>query len=171
MFRLKFPVFGLVAATAALSLWDPSQADAAERAFVQVEVSDIERSEAWYRKAFGVRRVNRFNRSAFDQRIMIGPDMVVELVQSRPPGPAASGKMLGLSKAGVEVADLDARLAVWRKAGLAPEGGLFFDEALGLATVLLRDPDGAIIQIFGKSAGPFQAVVRVSPDFTPAPGD
>lgn len=129
-----------------------------------IEAADIERSESWYVSVFGVKRVNRFDRPAFDQRILIGDDVILELVESKPSARKADERHLGIVKAGVQIGDLDSRLKEWRAAGLAPAGGLVFDEALGLATVLLRDPDGNIIQIFGKSAGPSDFTVKVSPD-------
>ena len=149
----------------------PAASFSAERAFIQVESSDIETSESWYRKVFGLELVNRFNRLAFDQRILIGEDLILELVQSRPPRPAVPEKKLGFAKAGVEVADFDRKVAAWRAAGPAAKDGLFFDRSLGLATILLRDPDNNIVQIFGKSEGPFDVTVEVSPDFAPDPRD
>ena len=139
---------------------------AAERAFVMVETANIEVSEAWYKKAFGLKRVNRFERPKFEQRILIGYDVIVELAEFKPASPKIEGRKLGIVKTGVEVRDFDRRLATWRATGIAEPKGLFLDEALGLATVLLRDPDGNIVQVFGTSAGPFDVTVKVSPNFT-----
>lgn len=158
--RLAWPLALLLALAATL----PAAAQA-QRAFVQIETRDIDAAERWYRRVFALRAVNRFDRPCFDQRILAGPELILELVQSRPPRGPAPAAQAGIGKVGIEIADFDRRLAAWRAAGLAPSGGLFFDEALALATVLLRDPDGNIVQIFGRSDGPFEARVGISPDF------
>lgn len=149
---------------ALVALLLPRHAMAAERGFITIEAADIDRSESWYVSVFGVKQVNRFDWPAFDQRILIGDDVILELVESKPSARKADERHLGIVKAGVQIGYLNSRLKAWRAADLAPAGGLIFDEALGLATVLLRDPGGNIIQIFGKSAGPFDATLKVSPD-------
>ena len=152
---------------AVIQLLLPTRSFAAERAFLKVETANADRMEAWYSHAFGLKRVNLFKRPTFDQRILMGRDIIAELVQSQPPATASQGTRLGIAKAGFEVEDFDRKLAAWRAAGTAPSRGLIFDEALGVATILLHDPEGNVIQIFGKSTGPFDATVKVSPDFTP----
>jgi hypothetical protein len=154
-------------AVAASTVFIAIPAAAGQRAFIQVESADIATSEAWYKKAFRLKRVNHFIRPKFDQRILIGQDLILELVQSKPTAPKVEGRKVGIPKAGLEVVDFDRRLAEWRATGIAEPNGLFFDESLGLATILLRDPDNNIVQIFGKSAGPFDVTVKVSPDFKP----
>ena len=165
MIGCKLKTF-LVWAAFASALAVPAPAISAERAFVKVEVADADAIEDWYVRAFDLKRGNLFSRPAFDQRILLGEDLVLELVQSRPAATPVNGKRLGIGKVGLQVADFDRKLAAWRASGIAEGRGLFFDEALGLATISLRDPEGNIVQIFGKSAGPFDARIKVSPDFT-----
>ena len=146
-------------------------ATAAERAFIAIETADIAQVESWYAKAFDAKRVNRFDRTRFEQRILVGPDVVVELIAMKPPSPDRAGQVLGIAKTGLQISDFDARLAAWRKSGIAGKGGLVFDEAVGLASIQLIDPEGNRIQVFGKSAGPFDHRVKVDPAFTAASGN
>ncbi|WP_118856878.1 VOC family protein [Sphingomonas mesophila] len=159
MVRLLIALLALAAAT---------PATAAERAFLAIETADIAAAEKWYSAAFALKRINRFDRPRFDQRVLAGPDLVVELVQMRPATAKPATAVLGIVKAGVQIADFDRRLAAWRAAGIAPPKGLHFDRALGLASVQLTDPDGNLIQVFGTSAGPFDGTVEVDPAVTKA---
>ena len=141
----------------------PGPAAAATRAFALVETADVQRSVDWYSAVFGLRLVNRQSRPTHEHRVLLGPDLLMEIVQMKPPRPAPAERTLRIGKFGVELGDLDAFRAQLLERGIAPSGGLFFDEAVGLASFQLRDPDGNIVQIFGHSRGPFDSVVKVDP--------
>ncbi len=120
------------------------------RAFIAVEVTDIVAAEIWYQRTFDVEQVNSFSRPAFEQRILRGPDVIVELVQripARPPTDEGSENM----KAGFVIDDLDARVARWTGQGVRFLGRRIHDDALGLDTLLILDPDGNMIQVFGRT--------------------
>lgn len=125
----------------------PSLAQA--RTFIAVEVTDIAAAEAWYGRTFDAARVNIFSEPAYEQRILRGPDVIVELVQRIPARPL-TGEGSGIMKAGFVVDDLDARVARWRAQGVQFQGRRIHDDALNLDAVLLVDPDGNLIQMFGR---------------------
>ena len=160
------PIPGLLRTLLACGIalvWQAEAAAAAERAFAQIYVRDIAASSAWYEQRFGLRLVNLFSRPRFEQRIYAGPDLILELVQERPDRPQRE-KTLGLNKLGIAVDDLEPVLAQWRAAGFAFDPPIL-DEALGLATVLSRDPDGNIVQLFGRSTGRFAVNVGPSAEY------
>lgn len=136
----------------ALALWfAPIQAATADaRTFVAVETADIARAEAWYADVFDARLVNSFSEPTYEQRILRGNDLIVELVQRKPPREPHSAEALGLMKAGVVVDDFEARFQRWQGEGVRMLGRRIHDDALNLDTILLVDPDGNMIQIFGR---------------------
>jgi catechol 2,3-dioxygenase-like lactoylglutathione lyase family enzyme len=136
---------------------------AAERAYIAIQTADIAVAERWYSATFQLKRVNRFDRPRFDQRILSGPDLIVEIVQMKPPLAKPVPEGIGIVKAGVELRDFDRLVKAWRERGVAPANGLVFDEALGRASIQLTDPDGNLLQVFGKSAGPFDSTIRIDP--------
>lgn len=128
------------------------QAMAQSRAFVAIETADIEASQNWYANVFDMQLANSFSRPTFEQRILQGGGLIVELIQHTPArtrGPEG----LGLIKAGLIIDDLDARQARWQSQGVTMLGRRIHDAALGLDTIILEDPDGNMIQIFGRPAG------------------
>jgi catechol 2,3-dioxygenase-like lactoylglutathione lyase family enzyme len=148
-FRLpRAPAIAL-AGLFALCLSVPA-AMAEPRAFVAVETGDIERSQAWYASVFEAELVNSFSRPTYEQRILRSDDLIVELVQRIPPREAGVPDRLGLMKSGVVVDDFAARFARWQAEGVTMLGRRIHDDALGLDTILLRDPDGNLIQVFGR---------------------
>lgn len=129
-----------------------SPAFAQGRTFVAVEVADIEVSTAWYARTFDARLVNSFSRPAFEQRVLVGDDLIIEVLQRKPPMPARPAESQGLFKVGPVVDDLDARLARWTAQGVRMRGHRIHDAALNLDAVILLDPDGNRIQVFGPPA-------------------
>lgn len=120
------------------------------RAFIAVEVASIDASARWYADVFDAQVVNSFSREKYEQRILRSSDVILELVQRKPPFPAGPEQQLGLMKAGIVIDDIDARVERWRAKGVEFVGRRIHDEALGLDTILIRDPDGNLLQVFGK---------------------
>ena len=137
--------FAMIAAACLIA----APAFAQPRTFIAVEVTDIVAAEAWYVRTFDAPRVNTFSRAAFEQRVLQGPDVIIELVQSIPARPVTE-RGSEIIKAGFVVDDLDARVARWTEQGVQFRGHRVHDDALDLDAVLLMDPDGNLIQIFGR---------------------
>jgi catechol 2,3-dioxygenase-like lactoylglutathione lyase family enzyme len=136
---------------AAIALAAPAPASAEPRAFIAVETADIARAELWYRETLLAERVNSFSQPTYEQRILRGDDVIVELIQRIPASPPRA-EGLGIAKAGFVVDDLDEAIERWRAQGVELLGRRIHDESLGLDTILLRDPDGNLIQAFGPGA-------------------
>jgi predicted enzyme related to lactoylglutathione lyase len=134
---------------AALCVSVPAAADE-PRAFVAVETTDMERAQAWYAGVFEAELVNSFSQPTYEQRILRGGDLIIELVQRIPAREPATPDRTGLMKSGVVVDDFDARFARWQAEGVTMLGRRIHDDALGLDTILLSDPDGNMIQVFGR---------------------
>jgi catechol-2,3-dioxygenase len=141
-------------ALAAASVFAAGSATAAMsgKSYFALNVRDAEISARWYADVFSLQEVNRFDRSNFDLRILNGDRLIVELVQLKPIGPAADPRAYGFAKAGFLVPKFDSAVEEWRRKKLQffGEGAVFFDAALGLHAVQLVDPDGNIVQIYGK---------------------
>ncbi len=147
---------GIAAAVALVTSLSPVAvlAQTPGKAFFAMNVKDATVSAEWYSRTFKVREVSRFDRPTYDQRIMASEHLIIELIQLKPLPPESTGSRLGLTKAGVAVAGIDAEVARWRSEGVRfyGAGGLFYDRALGLHMVLLLDPDGNMVQVYGLSA-------------------
>ena len=139
----------LISLIAALWMMATAPALAQARTFIAVEVTDIAAAETWYARTFDARQVNTFSRPTFEQRILRGEDVIIELVQRLPARPSP-GEGAGIMKAGMVVDDLDARVARWTEQGVAFLGRRIHDDALDLDAILITDPDGNLIQIFGR---------------------
>jgi catechol 2,3-dioxygenase-like lactoylglutathione lyase family enzyme len=131
----------------------PAAAAKPGKSYFALNVTDAEASARWYSDVFGLKQVNRFDRPNFDQRILDGERLIVELVQLKPAGPAANESALGFTKAGYLMPNFDAAVLEWRrkKVRFFGDGAVFHDAALGLHVVQLLDPDGNIVQVYGKS--------------------
>jgi predicted enzyme related to lactoylglutathione lyase len=141
-------VLGLIAA-----LWvSAGPAWSQARAFVAVEAADVEVSTAWYAQTFEARLVNTISRPAFEARVLESADLIIEVLQRTPPMPPRPAQSQGLFKSGVVVDDLDSRMARWTAEGVRMRGERFHDPALNLDAILLLDPDGNRIQVFGPPA-------------------
>jgi hypothetical protein len=126
-----------------------SPAFAEPHTFIAVEVTDMAAAESWYGRTFEASQVNTFSRPTYEQRILKGPDVIVELVQRIPARPV-TGEGAELMKAGFVVGDLDERVARWTEQGVTFMGRRIHNDVLDLDVVLIADPDGNMIQIFGR---------------------
>lgn len=138
----------LIASLAACLTLCAGPALAQARAFIAVEVTDMAAAEAWYARTFDAEQVNSFSRPTYEQRVLRGPDVILELVQRIPARPLTD-EGSEIMKAGFVVDDLDARVARWTEQGVRFMGRRIHDNSLDLDAVLIVDPDGNMIQIFG----------------------
>ncbi len=102
-----------------------------------VPVSDLQRSEAWYRSLFGRAADNHPMPNLVEWRVVAGGWAQVFVDERR----AGSG-LLNLA-----VGDLDAHLESLRRRGLQAGEVLDADKGVRLAT--LADPDGNLIRLIG----------------------
>ncbi|HZV83863.1 MAG TPA: VOC family protein [Brevundimonas sp.] len=140
-------VSSLLTAAVAMLLAGPVLAQA--RTFIAVEVTDIAAAETWYSRTFDAAVASSFSRPAFEQRILRGEDVIVELVQRVPARPL-TGEGSEIMKAGFVVDDLDDRVERWTAQGVTFLGRRIHDDALDLDVVMITDPDGNMIQIYGR---------------------
>jgi hypothetical protein len=132
---------------------------AAHPAFAAVVVEDADITGAWYGSVFGLEVRNDIDLGERGRILLLGAEggLTVELLQitgSADPVAAIDGvgsrtQIRGPFKAGVFVADVDAVFADVTALGLDADDRVFADEALGLRTFILRDPEGNRIQVFG----------------------
>ena len=148
-----------LALAAALAFLSPEPAVANEgatppKAFLAVRVSDVEAAALWYASTFDMKVANRFSTSAYEMRILDGDRAIVELIQLKSPMPPPDAAALGFIKGGFTIDDFDAAVARWRASGVSFRGRIIYNDRLKLHVAGLSDPDGNIVQIFGRSARP-----------------
>lgn len=146
---------GLIAVVAALLLGGCAspESNAPERfSFVAIMVSDVDVSADWYARTFDLREANRATSDTYDVRILRSDELLVELIELNPLPPPPPDPVRGISKAGFEIDDWDARIAAWRAAGVQFfNDRVLFDEALQLHNVIIVDPDGNMIQVYARA--------------------
>lgn len=124
------------------------------KAFLALRVRDAEAAAAWYARTFELTLANRFSTDAYEQRILQGEGLIVELVQLKSGMAPADPSGLGFMKGGYVVRDFDGAVRRWRAGGVTFLGRIIYDDKLKLNAAALRDPDGNMIQIYGRSAEP-----------------
>lgn len=148
--RLSLPCAALALALSAPVAASP--APVPHKAFLALRVRDAEASAAWYARTFGLSLANSFSTGRYEQRILDGDGLIVELVQLKSgmtePAPAS----LGYMKGGWVVDDFDGKVRRWRAAGVTFLGRIIYDDKLKLNAAILSDPDGNMVQIYGRSA-------------------
>lgn len=141
---------GLIAALALASCATAPSAPA-RFAFIALNVADVDASAAWYARTFDVRELNRATGEGYDVRVLGNEAILVELIELNPAPAARPDPVMGISKAGLEIADWDARIAAWRAQGVRLfNDRVMFDETLQLHNAILIDPDGNMIQVFAR---------------------
>ena len=100
---------------------------------------------------FNLETVNSLSGEQFEIRILSGDIGFVEIIQFIPEAPEYVNRSKGLFKAGFIIPDFDQHVAEWRENGVNffGDGEAFYDEALGIHSIILLDPDGNRIQVFG----------------------
>ena len=130
--------------------------------FIAISVPDAPASARWYREAFGLNVLDEIKPpdGAAHVIILASESLLVEILQLRAaksPGEQAVKQpelTHGVFKVGFHVTDLDAAVARLRAMKVAFDTDIIDDTQHGLRFVLLRDPDGNYIQLFGKPRRP-----------------
>ncbi len=132
---------------------------AVRRAFFALSVADVGKTTAWYVDNLGFRvdKTGRIEKSGMEFALISRPDTLIEIVRfATAKSRAAAGldpdrvhDVHGIMKVGFEVADID---ALYKR---AKDNKLrIFDlvqaRDVPLRTFGLYDPDGNIVQVFGK---------------------
>lgn len=146
---LLFSMFGV----GACANEEPMAREHAAGGFIAVVAANAEESSAWYRETFGLKLLRELSGETYKIHLLKGDAGIVEIIEPMPPAPENPGRAIGLFKAGFILDDFDARVAQWREDGVEffGNGQVFFDEALQLHSVIILDPDGNRIQVFGVS--------------------
>jgi catechol 2,3-dioxygenase-like lactoylglutathione lyase family enzyme len=147
----------------AVSLWAALPANSAETIapaapqFLALSVPDARASARWYSEAFGLRQLGEIKPpdGAAHLILLTSDSLLVEILQlrdARSPGAEAIEKpqlTQGIFKVGFHVRDLEAAVAKLRAMDARFETGIVDDARHSLRFVLVRDPDGNFIQVFG----------------------
>jgi catechol-2,3-dioxygenase len=123
--------------------------------FVAVVVRDVDAASSWYQGVFGLDEVNRIDAAdgRFSIRLLSGRGLSVELIgQGDAERPA--DRHLGLFKAGLYVADIDALHRRLTRRGVTRDERVLFDEKLNAKTFVFRDLEGNRLQAFQSCAEP-----------------
>lgn len=125
----------------------------ASGAFFALTVRNLDSASAWYADKFGLRTtmtVPRTNGVAV--RVLEGNGLIIELQQrDRAQAlPGDAGDRYGFFKAGIIVADFDRTLAELRAKHAAIAYGPFTGGAGQPPNVIIRDPDGNLVQLIGR---------------------
>jgi catechol 2,3-dioxygenase-like lactoylglutathione lyase family enzyme len=125
--------------------------------FVALSVPDAPASARWYSEAFGLRVLGEIKPpdGAAHVIILSSDTLLMEILQLRDAkSPAEEGIQKpqlthGIFKVGFHVSDLDAAVARLKTLNARFETGIVDDQRHRLRFVLLRDPHGNFVQLFG----------------------
>ena len=128
------------------------------RQFFALSVPDAPKSAAWYQRAFGVKQLHEIRTPDGAAHILIlgTDDLLIEVMQlaaAKSPGAEViENRHLthGIVKVGMYVKDFDAAVAHLRGMGATFDTKVFEDRKLDMRSVLIRDPDGNIVQLFTR---------------------
>lgn len=126
--------------------------------FVALSVPDAAASARWYKEAFGLRVLDEIKPEdgAAHVLILTSDTLLVEILQLRAaqsPGKESVESpelTYGIFKVGFHVPDLDAAVTKLRAMKARFDTDIVDDRKHSLRFVLLRDPDGNYVQLFGK---------------------
>ena len=140
---------------AALGCW---QAAAPTPYWAGLTVKDAQASAEWYRDRLGFEIFDRmsFVKQGVEIRFLKLRDFHLELVQRSDSFAVAEriaedfqpSQVRGYFKLGFRVADIDRLVDDLRQQGVVLFGEIFDDERFGARMVLIKDPDGNLIQLF-----------------------
>lgn len=159
---MKYWLVGLIACvTISFASADESPVTPSGRQFFALSVPNARASADWYTRAFGVKLLLEIEPADGAAHILIlGTDaLLIEIMQLRAaksPGAAViESRHLthGIVKVGLYVQDLDAAVAHLRKMNTQFDTDIIEDAKLDMRFVLVRDPDGNLVQLFSRSAG------------------
>lgn len=126
--------------------------------FIALSVPDAAASARWYREAFGLRVLDEIKAEdgAGYVVILTSDTLLLEILQLRAGKPRANDDVQnperthGIFKVGFHVPDLDAAVKRLRDMKAVFDTDIIDDRKHALRFVLLRDPDGNYVQLFGK---------------------
>lgn len=126
--------------------------------FFAISTPDAETSARWYREAFGLALLDVVRPPGDNGFAMIlrSDRLLLEIVQAKgssPPPPANRHLTQGIFKVGFHVADLDAAVARLRAMKAVFDTGVIDDTKHDFRFVLVRDPDGNMLQLFERKPG------------------
>ena len=137
----------------------PATAVSGRGAFWALSVADVKSMSQWYADKFGLHVTLDPPKSGGAKAIVLeGDGLIVELIQHenakprRVIAPAASDAVLihGIMKAGIVVDDFDKTIASFRAANVPIAYGPYPARPGQRANAIIRDPEGNLIQLFGK---------------------
>jgi catechol 2,3-dioxygenase-like lactoylglutathione lyase family enzyme len=148
----------LVLASAGFARAADTPIEPSGRQFFALSVADARASADWYRRAFGVAQVHEIKpEDGAAHIIILGTDqLLIEIMQLRDaksPGAAvieARHLTHGIVKVGLYVTDLDAAVKHLRAMGAKFDTQVIEDRKLDMRFVLVRDPDGNLVQLFSR---------------------
>ena len=131
---------------------------AAAGAFFALLVPDARASARWYSEKLGLNMVMDVpTKDGISVIVLEGSGLIVELLQNEKAVPlskvvpAESHVVLqGMTKAGVIVTDFDKTLAALKERGVPIAYGPYPAKDGQRANVIIKDPDGNLIQLFGQ---------------------
>ena len=130
--------------------------------FFAVSVQDLGRTVDWYSKVFDLRpTMSNKTPQGTEVTVLEGTGLVVELVRlpeavslaTALPTLKAREYVHGIFKTGVIVTDFDGLLARLRAGGVEIAYGPFPARDTQRANLIVRDPEGNLIQFFGSAPG------------------
>jgi catechol 2,3-dioxygenase-like lactoylglutathione lyase family enzyme len=174
---LALPLMGpasSAAPPAAAASTAETRAVAGTGAFFALSVADLNASARWYSDKLGLKVVTQTPRHDKAAAVVLeGEGLIVELIHhddAVPLGKAAPGvksniEVHGLVKAGVIVPDFDRTLAILKERRVDIAFGPYPARQDQRANVIIRDNEGNLIQLFGRSDGNIRS--RVTSDGRP----
>lgn len=146
-----------VVGTRALAQSSPPRPPAAisgRGGFWALSVADVTSMSQWYADKFGMHvTLDAPRTNGAKATVLEGDGLIVELIQhdAAKPRPTADAVLLhGLMKAGIIVEDFDRTVASLRAANVTFAFGPFPARTGQRANAIIRDPEGNLIQIFGR---------------------
>jgi catechol 2,3-dioxygenase-like lactoylglutathione lyase family enzyme len=139
-----------------------SPIDPAGRQFFALSVPNAQSTSDWYRRAFGVQLLHEIKPADGSAHILIvGTDeLLIEIMQSRaaksPGAEVIENRHLthGIAKIGLYVQDLDGAVEHLRGMNAKFATGIIENQKLDMRFVLVKDPDGNIVQLFSRLRPP-----------------
>lgn len=137
----------------------PQAAFAGRGAFWALSVADAKSMSQWYAEKFGLHvTLDPPKANGAKAVVLEGEGLIVELIQHdsakprRAAAPAANDAVMihGIMKAGIVVEDFDKAIAALRAANVPFAFGPYPARSGQRANVIIRDPEGNLIQIFGR---------------------
>ena len=129
----------------------PAERERLAGGFIAIVASSAEESSKWYQRTFELELQRELSGDAYKIHLLRGDAGIVEIIEFIPSAPENTERTIGLFKAGFILDDFDVGVAQWREDGVEffGNGEVFLDEALQLHSVIILDPDGNRIQVFG----------------------